>query len=67
MTDYLINFVNDLDPNGAGGHLFWPQYTTASPNMMTFLDGLIPLAITQDTYRAAPMAFLTQALYDMPV
>lgn len=67
MTDYLVNFVATLNPNGAGGQLYWPPYTKASPNMMTFQDGLVPLAITQDTYRVAPMQFLTNTLYANPI
>jgi acetylcholinesterase len=60
LTDFLVNFVNNLDPNGAGGHLDWPAYTKDSPNLMTFLDGLVPEIITQDTYREEQMAYLTQ-------
>lgn len=60
MTDFLVNFVNKLDPNGPGGHLQWPAYTKDSPNMMTFLDGLFPEVITKDTYREEPMAYMTR-------
>ncbi|KII91038.1 hypothetical protein PLICRDRAFT_554187 [Plicaturopsis crispa FD-325 SS-3] len=68
MTDYLINFVNNLDPNGAGGHLEWPEYTTASPQLMTFQDGLNPaLSISSDDYRVEAMAFLTQVTLDTPI
>jgi carboxylesterase type B len=38
LTDYLINFATTLDPNGRTVPS-WPKYTTANPNMMTFLDG----------------------------
>ncbi|KAJ6455465.1 carotenoid ester lipase precursor [Mycena sanguinolenta] len=66
LTDYLINFVTTLNPNGKTVPN-WPAYTTASPNMMTFLDGLFPTTITQDTYRAAGMAFLTNLTLQFPV
>lgn len=59
LTDYIIHFVNNLDPNGASVPE-WPQYTTSSPQLLTLLDGLIPSIITQDTYRAEPIAFLQQ-------
>lgn len=59
MAVYLINFVNNLNPNG-GGLLSWPKYSTSSPQLLTFLDGLIPLEITQDTYRQAAMNLVTQ-------
>ncbi|KAJ7046421.1 Alpha/Beta hydrolase protein [Mycena alexandri] len=66
LTDYLINFAATLNPNGKTVPN-WPAYTTATPNMMTFLDGLIPTTITQDTYRAAGMQFLTNITLQFPV
>ncbi|EGN97919.1 hypothetical protein SERLA73DRAFT_109200 [Serpula lacrymans var. lacrymans S7.3] len=66
MTDYLINFVTNLDPNGATG-ISWPQYTTAAPNLMTFMDGLPSLEITQDTYREAAMTYLTNVTLQYPI
>ncbi|KAJ7101537.1 carotenoid ester lipase precursor [Mycena belliarum] len=66
MTDYLINFVTTLDPNGRTVPS-WPGYTTANPNMMTFLDGLFPTTITQDTYRKDSIAFLTDATLQFPI
>lgn len=59
LTNYLINFVVKLDPNGLG--LFpWPKYTTSNPQMLTFWDGLIPATITQDTFRQEGIDFITQ-------
>ncbi|KAJ6555000.1 carotenoid ester lipase precursor [Mycena vulgaris] len=66
LTDYLINFATTLNPNGKTVPN-WPAYTTANPNMMTFLDGLIPTTMTQDTYRAAGMAFLTNITLQFPI
>ncbi|KAJ7139061.1 alpha beta-hydrolase [Mycena epipterygia] len=66
LTDYLINFATNLDPNGKTVPS-WPAYTTATPNMMTFLDGLFPTTITQDTYRAAGMQFLTNVTLQFPI
>jgi acetylcholinesterase len=56
--DYLIHFATYLDPNG-GSSPPWPQYTTASPQLMTLLtpNGT---NITQDTYRADGLKFITQ-------
>ena len=59
MAVYLINFINKLDPN-ASGLLSWPKYTTSSPQLLTFIDGLIPLIITEDTFRQDGMNLLTQ-------
>ena len=50
MTDYLVNFVNHLDPNGATV-INWPQYSLKSRELLTFQDGKIPLTITTDDYR----------------
>ena len=66
MADYLINFINNLDPNGSG-LLSWPKYTTSSPKLLTFVDGLIPLEITEDTFRQEGMNFLTQLSLAAPL
>jgi hypothetical protein len=67
-TDYLLNFVNNLGPNlfsnpstaaaAMSSTIFWPQYTSANGTLLTFQDGLVPLALTQDDFRSAPIAFL---------
>nr|CAH17527.1 carotenoid ester lipase precursor [Pleurotus sapidus] len=60
LGDYLINFVNNLDPNGQGRGINWPKYTTSSPNLVTFNDNLLfPVTITQDTFRTDAINFLT--------
>ncbi|KAI0642945.1 carotenoid ester lipase precursor [Trametes meyenii] len=59
MADYLINFVNNLDPNGKS-LLSWPKYSKASPKLLTFQDGLTPLAVTNDNFRVDAMNFITQ-------
>ena len=59
MTDYLINFVNNLDPNSEST-FYWPQYDTQSAQMLTFLDGDTPLNITTDTYRVQAMSYMQQ-------
>jgi acetylcholinesterase len=66
IVSYLVRFVSNLDPNG-GTDLYWPQYTTAEPNMLELLDGSIQQALTEDTYRADAMAFLTKVLLAYPV
>jgi carboxylesterase type B len=63
--DYLIHFATNLDPNG-GSSPWWPQYTTECPDLMTFL----PTAgtnITQDTYRAEGIQFVTELSRSRPV
>ena len=66
MADYLINFVNHLDPNG-NTVPSWPKYTTSSPNLLTFLDGLIPITITHDDYRVDAMNLITELSLQFPL
>ncbi|KAJ7205198.1 Alpha/Beta hydrolase protein [Mycena pura] len=66
LTDFLVNFATTLDPNGRTVP-HWPAYTTATPNLMTLLDGLFPTVITQDTFRASAIQFLTNLTLEFPV
>ena len=66
MTDYLVNFVNNLDPNGATG-ISWPQYSLDSRELLTFQDGLIPLTITRDDYRVDGVNVITDLALKFPI
>lgn len=66
MKDYLVRFVANLDPNGSTG-INWPKYTTESPNLLTFLDGLIPLTVTKDDYRKDAIAYITKVTLANPI
>ena len=66
MADYLINFVNNLNPNGKTG-ISWPQYSVASPKLLQLQDGLIPLTISNDYYRVAAMQKLTELSLKFPI
>ncbi|KAG5654307.1 hypothetical protein H0H81_004726 [Sphagnurus paluster] len=57
MADYLIRFATTLNPNSNFG-LQWPKYTNSSPKLLTFIDGLIPEIITDDTYRKDAIAYV---------
>ena len=60
LTDYLIHFATNLDPNG-GLSPQWPQYTTSSPQLMTLVDSQATnRTITLDTYRVEAIKFLTK-------
>jgi len=64
MTDFLIQFVTHLDPNGILSPQ-WPQYTTSSPQLMTFLGDQVTndnRTITLDTYRVKAIEFMSQLL-----
>ncbi|KAF8907652.1 carotenoid ester lipase precursor [Gymnopilus junonius] len=66
LTNYLVRFVTTLNPNGFG-NVMWPQYTPQSPQMLTFLDGLIPTTITLDTFRSSQLAFLNNLTLAHPL
>ena len=57
MTDYYVNFVNHLNPNGPSV-LAWPQYNTSTSSIIMYQDGATPLAVGQDNYRADALAYL---------
>ncbi|KAL0959302.1 hypothetical protein HGRIS_014566 [Hohenbuehelia grisea] len=66
LQDYVINFVNNLDPNGQ--HLrAWPKYSTSSRQQMTFLDSIIPTSVTVDNYRVAQIDFVVDVLSRHPL
>jgi acetylcholinesterase len=63
LTDFLIQFVTNLDPNGIlSPH--WPQYTTSSPQLMTLLGSQLEVTnnnrtITLDAFRIEGIEFIT--------
>ncbi|KAI0322066.1 alpha beta-hydrolase [Amylostereum chailletii] len=65
MTDYLIRFAAFLDPNGATG-IAWPQYDTSGRHLLTFLDGDVPLALSNDTYRKEQMELVAELSLEAP-
>jgi len=61
LDDYVIRFTNNLDPNDNTSRraTHWPEYTTESPQLLTFPTLLgLPLLVTNDTYREQPMQYL---------
>ncbi|KAI0793055.1 carotenoid ester lipase precursor [Irpex lacteus] len=66
LTDYIINFVNNLDPNGPS-ITNWPKYTNSNPQLLTFLDGITPRTITTDNYRVDQMNFVTDLSLQFPI
>lgn len=66
MVDYLVNFATNLNPNGVT-NIEWPEYTTETPNMLQFNDGLIPLSLSLDNYRVDAINFTTALLLANPV
>ncbi|KAF7981660.1 hypothetical protein HWV62_32778 [Athelia sp. TMB] len=65
LLNYMIRFVNDLDPSG-GSDLAWPKYTTESPLLLTLLDPDDTLELSNDTYRQQEIAYLTDLIVKYP-
>ena len=62
-----MNFINNLNPND-DELLTWPQYSTASPQLLTMTDDLLePLTITIDNYRQDGINFLVQMGLQYPL
>ena len=65
-TDYLINFVNNLDPNifkrpsaaSLSTTIFWPPFDIVNRTMLTFLDGVTPLTLSTDDFRVEPIDYV---------
>ncbi|KAH9855287.1 carotenoid ester lipase precursor [Lenzites betulinus] len=66
MTDFLVRFVNTLDPNG-GPEIHWPAYTQKSPQLLAFVEEEPRLKLISDTFRQQPMDFLTQLGIAQPI
>jgi len=73
LQDYLINFVNFLDPNKKVDAslqdpriINWPQYDDKTVPLLTILDGAVPLNITRDDYREDAINFMTEVSLEMP-
>ncbi|KAJ7436109.1 hypothetical protein FB451DRAFT_1417661 [Mycena latifolia] len=69
-TPFLGAFHSiELDNAYGGGDLgafFIHFYTTKSPEMLTFLDGAVPLAVAQDDYRVEPIQAMIELLLKHP-
>ncbi|OBZ75690.1 Lipase 1 [Grifola frondosa] len=66
LVDYLVNFVNHLDPNGRTPRFFWPQYDLASRKVLTLWDAG-RLSVTNDTYRAEGIRLFTKLALKFPL
>ena len=53
LKDYVIRFVNNLDPNGKKGFgVPWPQWNPQKPEAIIFQDSaLFPIVYGYDDYR----------------
>ncbi|KAJ7292203.1 carotenoid ester lipase precursor [Mycena rebaudengoi] len=64
---HFIRFAATLNPSSnSSGDVAWPRYTTKSPQKLTFLDGDVPLTITNDDYRVEAIKAVTDLLLKYP-
>lgn len=67
LGGYLIRFATNLDPNPNSIFGFkWPKYDLKSRGVLTFYD-ILPVGITQDTYRQEAMKYLSQVTLANPL
>ncbi|CDO72193.1 hypothetical protein BN946_scf184970.g45 [Trametes cinnabarina] len=67
LADYLINFANNLDPNG-NTVPSWPKYSASSPKLLTFTDDVVhPVTLTNDDYRVDAIDYITQLSLQFPI
>ena len=61
LTDFLVRFINTLDPNSPTDEnvLPWPEYAAGEePQILALLDGNISFKIVSDTFRKGPIDFV---------
>jgi acetylcholinesterase len=66
LTDYLINFVTNSDPNGPS-LTHWPQYDTKSLQLLTLYDSPVPSNVTLDKFRVKEVEYLIDLLLKYPL
>ncbi|KAI0657904.1 carotenoid ester lipase precursor [Cubamyces menziesii] len=66
LTDFLIRFVNTLDPNLPGAKVHWPTYSPESPQMLALVDGETPLKLIEDTFRTEAMEYVSTLSIKFP-
>ncbi|KAJ7192633.1 carotenoid ester lipase precursor [Mycena pura] len=64
---HFIRFASTLNPSSnSSGDIAWPRYTTNSPQTLTFLDGDVPLTMTNDDYRVEAIKAVTDLMLKFP-
>ncbi|KAF9055813.1 carotenoid ester lipase [Panaeolus papilionaceus] len=67
LDDYLIRFIVNHDPNNGTG-VAWPPYTVDAPRLYTFPeDADVAPTLTNDTFRADAIAYLSNLTLTYPL
>ncbi|KAI0699628.1 carotenoid ester lipase precursor [Cerioporus squamosus] len=68
LADYIIQFATTLDPNdGSNRTIHWPRYSRDTREVLTVLDGNVPLKIGNDSARRAQMDKLAELTFKYPL
>jgi hypothetical protein len=68
LCDYIICFVNNLNPNGCQGKgtTQWPEYDLGSKSILQF-NAILGMQTTTDTYREDAINFLIGLMQKYPL
>ena len=69
LRDYVIRFVNNLDPNGKTGlGIPWPRWDPHHPKAIVLQDSvLFPIILADDNYRTDPLDLVANLSLILPV
>ena len=69
LKDYVIRFVNNLDPNGKNGvGVPWPQWDLRKPKAIIFQDDIyFPIVVGDDNYRTDPINLIANLSLLYPI
>jgi acetylcholinesterase len=69
LRDYVVRFVNNLDPNGKKGlGIPWPQWNAQKPKAIVFQDDILyPIVLSDDNYRTDPLSLVANMSLLYPI
>lgn len=69
LRDYVIRFVNFLDPNGGTGPgVPWPRWDPRRPRVIVFQDPMLfPIGVAEDNYRTDALNFVANLSLIYPI
>jgi acetylcholinesterase len=69
LRDYVIRFVNFLDPNGGTGPgVPWPRWDPRRPRVIVFQDPMLfPIVVAEDNYRTDALNFVANLSLIYPI
>ena len=65
LGEAFVRFATNLNPNSES--LSWPRFDSSSRDVLTFIDPVPRVDISQDDYRQEAMKYLTQVTLAHPI